>query len=361
MNLKKLVLFFCVVFSMLSLLGCSSQSNKVAEDPGKAQTYTIVDQLGRTVELPVNAKRIVCLQHHSLDIILELQAQDKLVGVLSDWETLLGSYAGDVFPGIKDLAYPGTISELNVEAVAALEPDVVIVSNQVPEEKINQLEQLGIPVVVITLYVADKEQASTLSPDLVNPDGAYTEGLSQAIEILGKITGKKEQAVSLWQYVLDNRAIVSQHMAEIPEADRIKVYMANENMNTYGTGKYVGVAMAKAGAKNVAETIKGYKQVNVEQVAAWNPEVIFVQSRYKSVLDDIRTNPGWAEIDAVKNGKLIIAPEYTKPWGNPTPESMALGELWLAKTLYPEAFANVDLNGMVQDFYKKFYQIDYKE
>lgn len=357
------ILFLCTFLLMILMSGCGKENGSADKESVKTdkQTYTIVDQLGRNVEIPNNVNKIVCLQHHSLDIILELQAQDKLVGVLSEWETLLGSYAADVFPGIRQLGYPGTISSLNVESVANLKPDVVIVSNQIPEESINQLEKLGIPVVTITLYVADKEQASTIHPDLVNPDEAYTEGLKQAVTLIGQITGKKEKATELWNYVVTNRAIVSQHLDKIPEKDRIKVYMANEKMNTYGTGKYVGVAMDKAGARNVAETIKGYKQVTVEQVAQWNPQVIFVQSRNASVLNEIKNNKAWAEIDAVKKGKLIIAPDYTKPWGNPTPESMALGEIWLAKTLYPEAFKEVDLDKMVQYFYKNFYGIDYKE
>ncbi|QWU16971.1 iron complex transport system substrate-binding protein [Paenibacillus sophorae] len=365
-----LTLLLCTLLLMLPLYGCGNGTNTAANNaqtgeqqpaPSAKPTYTIVDQLGRTVEIPKKVDRIVALQHHTLDIMLELHAQDKLVGVLRDWESLLGSYAADVYPGIRNLETPGSISELNVEAVASLKPDVVFVSNQIPKETLAQLEQLGIPVVGITLYVADKEQASTINPSLVNPDEAYTEGLKQAIDLIGQITGTENKAAELWNYVVSNRAIVSEHLSAVPEQDRIKVYMANENMYTYGTGKYVGVAMAKAGARNVAETIKGYKQVSVEQVTAWNPEVIFVQSRYASVLDEIRGDKAWAAIDAVKNGKLIIAPDYTKPWGNPTPESMALGEIWLAKTLYPDAFKDVDLNAMVQHFYQTFYGIDYKE
>ncbi|AIQ11309.1 ABC transporter substrate-binding protein [Paenibacillus durus] len=365
-----LTLLLCMLLLMLPLYGCGNGTNTAADNtqageqqpaPSAKASYTIVDQLGRTVEIPGKVDRIVALQHHTLDIMLELQAQDKLVGVLRDWESLLGSYAADVYPGIRDLETPGSISELNVEAVASLKPDVVFVSNQIPKETLAQLEQLGIPVVGITLYVADKEQASTINPSLVNPDEAYTEGLKQAINLIGQITGTENKAADLWNYVVSNRAIVSEHLSAIPEQDRIKVYMANENMYTYGTGKYVGVAMAKAGARNVAETIKGYKQVSVEQVTAWNPEVIFVQSRYASVLEEIRKDKAWASIDAVKNGKLIIAPDYTKPWGNPTPESMALGEIWLAKTLYPDAFKDVDLNAMVQHFYQTFYGIEYKE
>lgn len=54
-----------------------------------------------------------------------------------------------------------------------------------------------------------------------------------------------------------------------------------------------------------------------------------------------------------------MAPDYAKPWGNPTPESMALGEIWLAKTLYPDHFQDVDMDALVNDYYKTFYGVPY--
>jgi iron complex transport system substrate-binding protein len=352
MSKKILVIVFAVSLFVVTA---------VSETHAATKPINVTDQLGRTVSIKTPVERILCMQHHTLDIILELQAENKVIGVMKSWENLLGSYIADIFPKVKTLPTPGEMSEYNIEEVMALEPDVIFASNQLPAASLEQLEKLGIPVVVITLYVADREQASTMHPELVNPDEAYTEGLKQAIDLISTITGKAEKGKELWNYVITNRKIVSEHLAKVPEEKRIKVYMANENMNTYGTGKYVGVAMEKAGAKNVAETINGYRQVTIEQIVKWNPEVIFVQSRYASVLEDIKSDSRWNAIDAVKNGRLLIAPDYTKPWGNPAPESIALGELWLAKTLYPEAFSDIDLDAMVTYFYKNFYGVDFKD
>ena len=323
------------------------------------QNIIVTDQYGREITIEGPVERILCMQHHTLDIILELQAQDLVVGTMNSWENLLGSYIRDIFPEIDDLPKPGEMKEYNIEEVMALEPDVIFASNQIPEDTLTQLVKLGIPVIVITLYKADREQASTIAPELINPDEAYTEGLKQTIEIIAEVTGKEERGQELWDYVVTNRQIVADHLETVPEDKRILVYMANEDMYTYGTGKYVGVAMEKAGAKNVAETIKGYQQVTIEQIIEWNPEVIFVQSRYAEVLDEIQEDERWASIDAVKKGNLFIAPDYTKPWGNPAPESIALGELWLAKTLYPDTFEDVDLDEMVSYFYSHFYGIEY--
>lgn len=45
-------------------------------------------------------------------------------------------------------------------------------------------------------------------------------------------------------------------------------------------------------------------------------------------------------------------PEYAKAWGYPMPEALALGEVWLAKALYPQRFQDVDLDKMVNDYYQ---------
>ena len=59
---------------------------------------------------------------------------------------------------------------------------------------------------------------------------------------------------------------------------RPKIYMANPDLTTYGSGKYTGIMFMRAGAQNVAaQSIKGYKQVSAEQVLAWAPQIIFVQ------------------------------------------------------------------------------------
>ena len=71
--------------------------------------------------------------------------------------------------------------------------------------------------------------------------------------------------------------------------------MANPDLNTYGSGKYTGLMLEHAGAYNVAAaTIKGFKQVSLENVLEWNPAVILVQDRYPDVVPQILNDQGWA-------------------------------------------------------------------
>ena len=104
-----------------------------------------------------------------------------------------------------------------------------------------------------------------------------------------------------------------------------------------GAAKYTSVIMERAGGVNVAAAeIKGFKAVTMEEVLRWNPEAIFIQWRHRTYFKKLMADPLWQKVSAVKNRKVYVCPEYVKPWGHPLPESMALGELWMAKTLYPE-------------------------
>ena len=319
----------------------------------------VKDQLGREVTLPENVERIVCLEHHALDIILELQAGDKLVGVLQKWNQRLAG-ADRIYPRLKDLSTPGDLQSVNMEELLKLDPDVVIVTHYAPKEMWEPIEKAGIPVVLLSFYVADLEEASKLNPNLKDPDKAYTEGMKQAVLILGDVLGKQDQAEALVSFIEEKRTLVAQHLAAVPEDARIRCYMANPELHTYGTGKYTGVIMDRAGGKNVAAEIKGYQQVSMEQILLWDPEVIFVQARYVNLLDDIANSSPWQQTSAVRNDRVYLSPEYVKPWGHPCPESFALGELWMAKKLYPEQFEDVDMAAMVDEFYRTFYGVPYQ-
>ncbi len=352
-KMKKRFLSAVLTFALLLSAAVAASAQEAAR--------VIVDQLGRSVTIPQRVERVVCLMHHALDITLELQAGDRLVGVMKGWEGLLFPGIADIYPPIRELPEVGTLTEVNMEELLKTEPDLVIVTHYFPQETLKKLEAAGVPVVAVSLYEADFEEASKMNPKLKNPDRAYSVGMNVGISLLGEIYGKEKEAKELKAFVAEKRSIVGDRLAAIPEDKRISCYMANPGLHTYGSGKYVGVIMDRAGGITVARDISGYKAVNMEQILKWDPEVIFVQDRYaEEVYPEITEGAQWASIKAVKNGRVYITPEYVKPWGHPCPESMALGELWMAKKLYPELFKEVDMDKTVQEFYTRFYGVPYK-
>lgn len=321
----------------------------------------VTDQLGRQVTIPDKVDRVVVLQHQTLNLLVQLDATDDIVGVLNNWKKQLGDGYERLAPSLDNKAQVGDLTSVNLESLVALHPQVVFVTNYAPQEMIDQISQTGIAVVAISLREDAKDQAGKLNPTLENEDQAYDNGLKQGIQLIGEVVNRQKQAQALIDYTFSQRHIVSQRLKDIPADQRIRTYMANPELTTYGSGKYTGLMMAHAGAMNVAAaTVKGFKQVALEQVIAWNPQVIFVQDRYPEVVAQINQDPQWQAIDAVKHHRVYLMPEYAKAWGYPMPEALAIGELWMAKKLYPQKFTDINMQKQADDYYQRFYRTHYQ-
>jgi iron complex transport system substrate-binding protein len=325
------------------------------------EEWTFTDQADNEVTVMIPVERAVVMQHHSLDILAQLGAQDKVVATEKNWNKNLGDYMKDVFPGVEKLPIPGDLKEWNVEEIAALKPDVVIAASQADPETIKQIKELGIPVVVVSLRGEGKQEEAQ-NPRLSDADKAYTQGCEWAVKTLGKLTGTDEKAERIWEFCQESREIVERAVGDIPQDQRVRVFVANEGSQTYGNDKYVGAQLLRAGAVNVAaEEIQGYKEYTFEKLAEWNPDVIIVQDRYKDVYDTILSDPKYQELKAVQDGQVLLAPYWTKPWGNPDTDSIALGELWLASQFYPEKISSETVAERAKEFYREFYEVDLKD
>jgi iron complex transport system substrate-binding protein len=263
-------------------------------------------------------------------------------------------------PAIEKMPMPGDLTQANIESLLALHPQVVFVANYAPIEMIQQIQNAGIPVVAISLRDDAVGEKNKMNPSMGDEEHAYNEGLKQGIRLIGEVVNRKKEANALIDYTFSARAKSNAPVAAIPPTEKVRVYMANPDLNTYGSGKYTGLMMQHAGAINVAAaTVKGARHVSLEQVLQWNPQVIFVQDRYPDVVKQITTDPQWQGIDAVKHHRVWLMPEYAKAWGYPMPEALAIGELWMAKKLYPEHYKNINVDAQAQDYYHRFYRTDW--
>lgn len=322
---------------------------------------TVTDQLGRQVTIPDHVQRVVVLQHQTLNLLTQLNAGHEVVGVLSSWKKQLGPQFSRLLPGIDTLPMPGDLTQVNIESLLALHPQVVFVANYAPVEMIQQIQSAGLPVVAISLRQDADGEKDKINPSMANEEQAYNEGLKQGIRLIGDVVGRQKEAQTLISYTFSSRERANAPVANVPERDKVRVYMANPNLNTYGSGKYTGLMMAHAGAVNVAAaTIKGARQVSFEQVLQWDPQVIFVQDRYPQVREEIMHDASWQRIDAVRHHRVWLMPEYAKAWGYPMPEALAIGELWMAKKLYPERYKDIDVDAKARDFYQRFYRVDWQ-
>jgi iron complex transport system substrate-binding protein len=104
----------------------------------------------------------------------------------------------------------------------------------------------------------------------------------------------------------------------------------------------------------------GWTTVNLEQIAAWNPENIFIVSYFVNVDDvvaKLKADPKWMLLDAVKNNKLYAFATDVYSWDQPDTR-WALGLDWVAAKLHPDLFPNYDAAAEAKDFYKTLYGMD---
>jgi iron complex transport system substrate-binding protein len=320
----------------------------------------VTDQIGRQVHIPDTVDRVVILQHQTLNIAVQLGATDKVVGILDEWKKQLGANYVRLAPQLPGLSMPGGLTKVNIEELLKLKPDVVFVTNYAPADMVKQIEDSGLAVVAISLLDVPPEEAVKINPAVKDEPAAIDAGFATGVRLIADILDRKDKGEEMIAVTKKTRKLVADRLADIPEGKRVATYMANPDLTTYGHGKYTGLMMERAGARNVANAIAGFKQVTMEDVLQWNPSVIFVQERYPAVVADIRKTASWQTIDAVKNDRIYLMPEYAKAWGYPMPEAMALGELWMAKALYPERFKDIDMQKEADAYYKEFYRTDFR-
>ena len=318
----------------------------------------LTDQIGREVKVPDEVHRVVVLQHQTLNLLVQLNASDKVVGVLSSWKKNLGEKFERFMPALSSMPMPGDLTSANIESIAALKPDVVFIANYAPKDMVASLEKAGLAVVAVSLRRDAAGEKAKLNPTMADEDYAYTEGLKDGIRLIADVVDRRKEGEDLIAYTFEKRAVTAERIKDVKKEERVRAYMANPNLATYGSGKYTGLMMEHAGALNVAAaSIKGFKTVSIESVLGWDPAVIFVQDRYPKVVDEILKDAAWSGIKAVKDKRVYLMPEYAKAWGFPMPEAMAIGELWMAQKLYPEKFADIDVDKAADDYYQRFYRV----
>jgi iron complex transport system substrate-binding protein len=344
-NSRKFISIFlmlALLMSMSLMAGCGKSEETAAPAPEQTDTRTIVDQAGREVVIPAEVNRIVTTWRPCSFLVFAVGGQDKIVGC--DTGTTKSSYTTGVYPEIANIPTVGDKKGINMEELMATQPEVVFVwSGKGSEELIKQLESQGVAAVVLIPESAAQMKEATL--------------------LLGEILDCTENAQKVIDYYDATIAMVAEKLKDLPEAERAKVYLAGANgvLSSCGSDFYQHYLIEKAGGINVAAELQGgWAEVSPEQMVAWNPEVIVADPYCKESMEDaVKMNPGLNAVQAVKDGELYSFPSLGQ-WSFPIPQS-AMGILWMAKILYPDQFADIDLEAEVDKYYQDFFGKTYTE
>lgn len=315
-----------------------AQSQPAETEPALPAPIAVTDQAGRTVTLEKPAERIVSCYYLVTASLLTLGQKDKLVGI----ELKAGSRGLYKLcaPEFLDLPGVGSGKETNIEAIAALEPDLVLLPKK-QLEAAEALAGLGIPTAVV-------------EPETY---GAFNE----LIAMLGALCGCEEEAGALTAYY---DGVVDRVTALTRDAERPAVYLCGEAsyLRTCAGGMYQREMIEMAGGSCVSAELDGAKwaDISAEQLAAWDPEVIFSVSYAEYGLDDIRGDAALSGLRAVREDRLYTVPSEIEAWDYPQPSSI-LGLLWMTHILHPELVSEEEYVREAQEFYQTYFGLEVTE
>ena len=312
---------------------------------GSEDTVLFTDSAGRTVEVPAEINS-VAPSGAMAQLVLYTACPDKLAGIANDFSDDAKKYIDEKYWSLPKFGqFYGKNANLNMEALVAAAPDVVIdigeAKETVKEDMDAIQEQIGIPVLFIEA-----------TPDT----------MSDTYTTLGKLLGNEEHMATLAEYCAATVKDAEKNSAAIPDDQRVRVYMAtgDAGLNTNAAGGFQSAVIETAGGINVADVDEvgpyGGSEISFEQLLEWQPDVILADSG--ALYDLITTDDAWQELTAVKAGKVWKIP--TVPYnfmGNPPSVNRIIGVRWLGNLLYPDQYG-YDIESEVKTFYREFYSID---
>ncbi|MBN2051671.1 MAG: ABC transporter substrate-binding protein [Spirochaetales bacterium] len=317
----------------------------------QATELSVVDAQGRTVTLPVMPERIVVAGRGAIPLVdaayLFPEAKEHLFSmVLCDQG--MGTFAAALDPDfIGENIFDETIGP---EDVVAQRPDCVLMKSYMAETLGNPLEQLGIPVVYL---------------DLESP-----EQFSRDVRILGKLFGNPGRAEEVLTWYEDETAALADALSGPSAGEDPRVLFlyrsakgGTVSFNVPPAGWLQGQLVLKAGGEPVwtAEMVgQGWMKVGLEQIARWDPEVIFLTDYFnplEEVKADLLSDLAWKEFRSVREGRLYAFPSDFYVWDQPDTRWL-LALKWMASKLHPEVAPVFDPEAEVPDFFETLYGMD---
>jgi iron complex transport system substrate-binding protein len=299
---------------------------------------TVTDQAGNTLEIPQPVRRAIVSYGPAVYFLYGVGAQDRLVAAnyLGGSTPSAAAAMSRIDPRFEDIVSTTmTTKEINVEEVAQLEPDMLFTSPRSPY--IETVQELGVQVF---LYNAEL------------PD-AIKEAMLTTGQIFGPNTAAQAQAwVDYYDSVVESYAALT---ADMDDADRVSALFTGTDPLRVASGEmYQSYIIEAAGGISASGELTGYwNDVNLEQIAVWDPDMIFVPPYGGATVKAITDNLEWKTLFAVKNGQVYRFPQLVAPWDTPGPDSV-LAIIWTAQLLYP-GLGEFDCPSQTSYFYNTFY------
>jgi len=249
-----------------------------------AFSLTVIDDVGRIVEIKEKPERIVSVSPSATKFFLYLGLEKHIVGV-TDWD----SY--------QNAERIGNMVPLNVEKILSLQPDLVVAFGGFQLPEVEKLEKKGLKVLVL-----NPNTLKDIIKDLI---------------LVGVIMGKEKEAKKMAKDLEEKMISFGKKVYNIPVSERPKVLFLIsppgpelKDIWTCGEGSYLNEMISLAGGINIASGIpgpNGWPQISIEYIVAMNPDIIIVAS-YSPNSNDVEkvlNFPPFKNVNAVKNKRVF--------------------------------------------------------
>ena len=290
----------------------------------KAETV-VTDQNGRKVVIPDRVNRIAVLivPGASMAVSVDLGAS-RLAGIhpgarIDITEGLLGHMIPATRQIQANLAGDGFVP--NVEAILAVNPDIVIQWGDAGSAIVDPIVALGIPV--LTFRYGSGETVA-----------GWQLLMGQAL------TGRKARGEELAARFMQVRKKVAKEVAGVPDGRRPKVlYLHRAHGNAFqvaGGKTSMDYDITLAGGINLARGLNGFAQISVEQLLLWKPDILLLNNFEKEMHPGIiLQNPMLSGVPAVRDRRVYLYPQGGFRWDPPSHESLLTWQ-WLQALFHPE-------------------------
>ena len=334
-------------------------SASVSAQPG--DEVTITDMIGREVTVvPGSYQRVVCIGAGALrmysyigDVALLSGVEDIDNTSLSERPKMFDAVArpymlafGDSFTLLPSCGVGGPNAQTaEAEKILSCEPDIVISEYEDVEKEDALQEQLGVPVITLRS----------------GSGGVFDENFFGTLRLLGVIFGKEDRAEELVSYIGSERDEISGRTSDIPEEEKPSVYICG--LGNWGTTNHLMTAQnyisfAVANVKNAVSGLEknGIQAIEEEKFVALGEDMdimVVDAAAVKNIKPLFAEDPAMFDTcKAWQNGEVYLEMAYNAYYTN---YEIALLNTWfIAKTVYPERFEDIDMAAKTNEVTKMF-------
>ena len=321
-----------------SLGGCSqAASSSNAGSASSSSGAMVQDMNGDDVIEAGGAKSVLTVNSVATQMVLMCGGEEAAATVGQGFQYGDDSLNKKMFPNLGDRK-TFTRDDATVENVAAIDPGMVVID--VPDT-VTALREAGIP----TAYV------SVTSPETI----------IQAIEIIGEALGGDAATVAS-DYADYYNGVISEMSAkskDVADADKPRVLYLRNETKTIGEGSMPDNWITTLGGVNVGAELgaKGGagSDVTTEAIIGADPDIIICEKA--DLQATLTSDPQYADMTAVKNGAVYVAPLGTAVWSMGTAEA-PLMLYWASQYINPDLYQGIDVDQKTAEFFKQFYNYD---